>query len=137
MALLKLPTRGLDLRLIILAVLLVLGFASEGMAATDDIFGTKSPFNTFVDFVTGPLAYFLVIIGVAITGVLLLSGNDFSPFMRRVPMLVVAAGFVLLAGTVMTNLFGVSEGALAPASLEIPQSMSPHEVGSHESSEKE
>ena len=137
MALLKLLTRGLELKLVLLAALLVLGFASEGMAATDDIFGTKSPFNTFVDFVTGPLAYFLVIIGVAITGVLLLSGNDFSPFMRRVPMLVVAAGFVLLAGTVMTNLFGVSEGALAPASLEIPQSISPPETDAHTLSEKE
>ena len=89
----------------------------------DSFFGTESPLLKFVDFIVGPFAYAVVIIALVITVGVLAIGGEFSGFARRMPIVVVAGGIVILAGDVISNLFGANRaadiprrGALAPLS---------------------
>ena len=80
----------------------------------DSFFGTESPLLKFVDFIVGPFAYAVVIIALVITVGVLAIGGEFSGFARRMPIVVVAGGIVILAGDVIRNLFGASRAADIP-----------------------
>ena len=82
--------------------------------AADSFFGTESPLLKFVDFIVGPFAYAVVIIALVITVGVLAIGGEFSGFARRMPIVVVAGGIVILAGDVIRNLFGASRAADIP-----------------------
>ncbi len=86
---------------------------SAAMAA-DNIFGGGSPLTQFVDFVTGPMAYAVVIVALVITVGTLALGGEFSGFARRMPIVVIAGGIVILADTVIGNLFGGSRAFTLP-----------------------
>lgn len=80
--------------------------SSPAFAGTaNDIFGAKSPIKKITDFMTGPLAYTIVVIGIVVIGSLLMFGNDLSGFGRRVMLLVLGGGLVLGSVTVVGNLF--------------------------------
>ena len=93
----------------------------EAAAATDDIFGTDSPLTKFVDFLLGPFAYGVVIVSLVVTVGMLVIGAEFSGFARRMPIIVVAGGIVILADTVLGNLFGGSRAASLPPTAEITE----------------
>ena len=80
----------------------------------DSFFGTESPLLKFVDFIVGPFAYAVVIIALVITVGVLAIGGEFSGFARRMPIVVVAGGIVILAGDVISNLFGANRAADMP-----------------------
>ena len=80
----------------------------------DSFFGTESPLLKFVDFIVGPFAYAVVIIALVITVGVLAIGGEFSGFARRMPIVVVAGGIVILAGDVISNLFGANRAADIP-----------------------
>ena len=77
--------------------------ALAGNAA--DLFGGNSPIQKLIDFMTGPLAFMIVIIGIVITGGMLMFGNDLSGFGRRVMLVVLGGGLVLGATQVIGSLF--------------------------------
>ena len=82
--------------------------------ASDTFFGADSPLLKFVDFIVGPFAYAVVIIALVITVGVLAIGGEFSGFSRRMPIVVVAGGIVILAGDVIRNLFGADRAANIP-----------------------
>lgn len=85
--------------------------------AGDNIFGTDSPLTKFVDFTTGPFAYMVVIVALVATVGVLALGGEFSGFSRRIPIVVVAGGIVILAQTVLGNLFGAGRAASLPPGM--------------------
>ncbi len=91
--------------------------------ATDALFGTESPLLKFTDFITGPFAYAVVIIALVVTVGVLAIGGEFSGFSRRMPIIVIAGGIVILAGTVMTNLFGGERAADLPEFSQTPPAL--------------
>lgn len=94
----------------LLAVLLT----SQPVWAGDDIFGTDSPLTNFVDFIVGPFAYMVVIVALVVSVGILALGGEFNGFARRLPIIVVAGGIVILADTVLGNLFGGSRAFTLP-----------------------
>ncbi len=107
-----------NLSLAALAALLICATPSWG---ADKLFGDGSPLLKFVDFITGPFAYAVVIIALVVTVGILAIGGEFSGFSRRMPIIVIAGGIVILSGKVITNLFGKDRAAdLPPFSLSPP-----------------
>lgn len=79
--------------------------------AADDLFGSTSPIQKIVDFMTGPLAFMVVVIGIIVMGGMLIFGNDLSGFGRRIMLLVLGGGLVLGAVQVVGTLFSSTSGA--------------------------
>ena len=103
------------------ALLACLVFTADAALAADQIFADASPLTRFVDFIVGPFAYAVVIVALVVTVGVLAIGGEFSGFSRRMPIVVVAGGIVILASTVMTNLFGGNRAAdLPPGSAAAP-----------------
>lgn len=94
--------------------LLVVLMTSQPALAGDDIFGFDSPLTNFVDFITGPFAYMVVIVALVVSVGILALGGEFNGFARRLPIIVVAGGIVILADTVLGNLFGGNRGVTLP-----------------------
>lgn len=84
---------------------------SIAFAGGEDIFGAASPFEAFTNFLTGPFAYFVAIIGIVVFGAMLVSGSDFSGLSRRAPMILLAIGIILGAKTIIDKLYGGAAGA--------------------------
>lgn len=95
-----------------------LGAGAPALAA-DNIFGGASPLTQFVDFVVGPMAYAVVIVALVITVGTLALGGEFSGFARRMPIVVIAGGIVILADTVIGNLFGGARAFTVPDHWEV------------------
>ena len=106
------------LRIPFLASGFALGACAPALAA-DNIFGSGSPLTQFVDFVTGPMAYAVVIVALVITVGTLALGGEFSGFARRMPIVVIAGGIVILADTVIGTLFGGARAFTVPDHWEV------------------
>ena len=104
-------------RLLSCALALGLLALPDAAWAGDNIFGTDSPLTKFVDFTTGPFAYMVVIVALVATVGVLALGGEFSGFSRRIPIVVVAGGIVILAQTVLGNLFGAGRAATLPPGM--------------------
>ena len=109
----RLPER---VALLTAATALLLSAAAPASAGTaTGLFGSgNNPLTALVDFMVGPFAYGLVIIGIVATGASLVFGSDFSGFARRMPLVAVAGGVVILADNVVNALFGGGAGASIP-----------------------
>ena len=103
---------------VLLACTLLLGLAlviPDPAFAADNIFGTNSPLQRFIIFITGIFAYMLVIVGLIVTLGGLILGSDMSGFSRRAPLVVVAGSVLILADIMVGALFGAQGGYELPA----------------------
>lgn len=109
----RLPERA---ALLTAATALLLLSAAPALAGTaTGLFGSgNNPLQALVDFMVGPFAYGLTIIGIVTTGASLIFGSDFSGFSRRMLLVAVAGAVVILADNVVTALFGGGAGASIP-----------------------
>ena len=121
---------GLPVVMVLLTALMA--FAAEPAFAADELFKTKSPLLIFIDFMTGPFAYGVTIMALVVTVGALMFGAEFSGFGRRMPIVVVAGAIVILASTVVKNLFGADRAADVPighdlgvATSLVPDALSP------------
>ncbi len=88
--------------------------------ATDAIFGSGSPLLEFADFIMGPFAYLLMIIGIVATIGALILGSDMSGFARRAPLVVIAGAALAGADAMTSTLFDTARGAELPPPVEAP-----------------
>ena len=100
-----------------LAMVLPLAAGPAVASATTSLFGGANPLQVFVDFMTGPFAYALVIVGIVATGASLVFGSDFSGFARRMPLVAAAGAVVILADNVVNALFGGGAGVGVPPDM--------------------
>lgn len=92
--------------------LAALALVSPAFASTGaDLFGAQSPFEKVLEFITGPFAWFIVILALVVFGAMLVMGSDFTGFGRRIPMLLLGIAFVMGAVQIVTALFGSSQSA--------------------------
>ena len=96
---------------------LLLALAPEAAQAADTIFGSQSPLQRFITFITGIFAYMLVIVGVVMTVGGLILGSDMSGLSRRAPIVVVAGAVLILADVFVGGLFGAQGGYSVPPDL--------------------
>lgn len=92
-------------------VILALMSSPALAGAANDIFGSASPLKKLTDFITGPLAFMIVVVGIVVAGGMLMFGNDLSGFGRRAMLLVLGGGLVLGAVQVVSSLFSSTSGA--------------------------
>jgi type IV secretion system protein VirB2 len=101
-----------------LAVLLALcalsvdpALATTGTGSTGGL-PWESPLNTIRDSLKGPVALAISLIGIVVTGAMLIFGGEINEFARRVIMLVLVVALLVQANSLLTNLF--TSGAVLP-----------------------
>lgn len=98
--------------------LLLLLAASPALAAAGNIFqGGQNPLANFIAFMTGPFAYGVVILALLAAGASFAYGGDFSGWSRRFLLVAGGGGMVVMAETVVSNLFGASTGFSVPPDM--------------------
>jgi type IV secretion system protein VirB2 len=70
----------------------------------------ESPLQTISQSLTGPVAYAISLIGVVITGAMLIFGGEINEFARRIIMLVLVVALLVSATNILSTLF--STGAV-------------------------
>jgi type IV secretion system protein VirB2 len=65
----------------------------------------ESPLKTVSDSLTGPVAYAVSLIGVVVTGAMLIFGGEINEFARRIIMLVLVIALLVSATNIMSSLF--------------------------------
>lgn len=70
-------------------------------------FPAEGPLDTLRDFVTGPLALTLSLLGLVAAGGTLIFGGELSGFIRSMILLVLVVSVIVGAGNFMSSLFGV------------------------------
>ena len=97
-----------------LAVLLTLSILLPDQAwATSTSSGGlpwESPLQTVSQSLTGPVAYAISLIGVVVTGAMLIFGGEINEFARRIIMLVLVIALLVSATNLLSTLF--STGAV-------------------------
>ncbi len=107
----------LDLILLIraglaLALALILLHPDLALASTSSSSGLpwESPLQSIQQSLTGPVAYAVSLIGVVVTGAMLIFGGEINEFARRIIMLVLVIALLVSATNVLSTLF--STGAV-------------------------
>jgi type IV secretory pathway VirB2 component (pilin) len=70
----------------------------------------ESPLQTVSQSLTGPVAYAISLIGVVVTGAMLIFGGEINEFARRIIMLVLVIALLVSATNLLSTLF--SSGAV-------------------------
>jgi type IV secretion system protein VirB2 len=65
----------------------------------------ESPLNTIRDSLKGPVALAISLIGIVVTGAMLIFGGEINEFARRVIMMVLVVALLVQANTILTTLF--------------------------------
>ena len=111
-------TERTALRVFGLAAALTPLWANPALAtATSTLFGGNNPLQVFVNFMVGPFAYAVCVLGIICCGAALVFGGDFSGWSRRFLMVAIAGGVVALAGNVVSALFGGGTGFSVPPDM--------------------
>ncbi len=97
----------------LLAGAVLAGFPGAAFA-TDQIFTGRSPIMAFTDFILGPFAYMLIILGLVATLGGLILGSDMGGFARRAPLAVLAGAVLAGANIMASTLFGESRAYTIP-----------------------
>jgi type IV secretion system protein VirB2 len=70
----------------------------------------ETPLQTVASSLTGPVAYAISLIGVVVTGAMLIFGGEINEFARRIIMLVLVVALLVSATNLLSTLF--STGAV-------------------------
>jgi type IV secretion system protein VirB2 len=98
-------------RTLALACLLaLLALSAEPALATTATTATgglpwETPLNTIRDSLKGPVALAISLIGIVVTGAMLIFGGEINEFARRVIMMVLVVALLVQANTILTTLF--------------------------------
>ena len=65
----------------------------------------ESPLNTIRDSLKGPVALAISLIGIVVTGAMLIFGGEINEFARRVIMMVLVVALLVQANNILTTLF--------------------------------
>jgi type IV secretion system protein TrbC len=65
----------------------------------------ETPLNTIRDSLKGPVALAISLIGIVVTGAMLIFGGEINEFARRVIMMVLVVALLVQASSLLTTLF--------------------------------
>ncbi len=89
------------------SALLVLLLPSLAHAASTGGTGLQweTPLQKIRDSVTGPVAYAISLLGIVVTGAVLVFGGEINEFVRRIIMLVMVVSLMVFAADILNTLF--------------------------------
>lgn len=87
-------------------------FASHAHAATAGSLPWEKPINAIATSLTGPVAYAIGLIGIAIAGGAMLWGGELTEFGRRACMIGLVVSVLVFAAPMLASAFGVSAAVI-------------------------
>lgn len=111
----------------IIAAPLVLASAVPTVASSGGSLPWEGPLEKIQESITGPVAGYIALAAVAIAGGMLIFGGELNDFARRLMYVVLVAG-ILLGATTIVGLFGAT-GASIGTSQELISALQPIEAG--------
>ena len=83
----------------------------------------ESPLQQIQQSITGPVAGFIALAAVAIAGAMLIFGGELNDFARRLVYIVLVAG-ILLGATTIVGLFGATGASIGITATSLPGTVS-------------
>jgi len=99
--------RGIRLRTMALLVM-AFAFAATASASTSGTLPWEKPMTAIATSLTGPVAYAIGLIGIAIAGGAMLWGGELTEFGRRACMIGLVVSVLVFAAPMLSSAFGVS-----------------------------
>ena len=103
--------RGLHSRVAVLFAL-AYGFAVRANAAAAGTLPWERPMTAIATSLTGPVAYAIGLIGIAIAGGAMLWGGELTEFGRRSCMIGLVVSVLVFAAPMLSSAFGVSAAVI-------------------------
>ncbi|MGV1822688.1 TrbC/VirB2 family protein [Agrobacterium sp. CG160-95] len=91
--------------------LLALAFATPALASSGGSLPWEGPLQQIQQSITGPVAGYIALAAVAIAGGMLIFGGELNDFARRLMYVVLVAG-ILLGATTIVGLFGATGASI-------------------------
>ena len=111
----------------LLAALFCAAFAAPALASSGGSLPWEGPLEQIQESITGPVAGAIALAAMAIAGGMLIFGGELNDFARRLVYIVLVAG-ILLGATTIVGLFGATGASIGIAATSVPgvesQSMS-------------
>ncbi|NTB87977.1 conjugal transfer protein TrbC [Agrobacterium tumefaciens] len=109
--------------------------AFSAIAAASPVFASsggslpwEGPLEQIQESITGPVAGYIALAAVAIAGGMLIFGGELNDFARRLMYVVLVAG-ILLGATTIVGLFGATGASIGLPTDQITQTVSDDEAG--------
>lgn len=104
--------------------------ASPAMASSGGSLPWEGPLEQIQQSITGPVAGYIALAAVAIAGGMLIFGGELNDFARRLMYVVLVAG-ILLGATTIVGLFGATGASIgirfeAQGTVPLPEGEGPH-----------
>lgn len=113
-------------KLIVTGVLVaveVIAAASPAFASSGGSLPWEGPLEQIQESITGPVAGYIALAAVAIAGGMLIFGGELNDFARRLVYVVLVAG-ILLGATTIVGLFGATGASIGLPNEQITQRVS-------------
>ena len=99
------PRAALLWALLLFAVILLLPSLAHAASTGGSGLEWETPLQKIRDSVTGPVAYAISLLGIVVTGAVLVFGGEINEFVRRVIMLVLVISLMVFAADLLNTLF--------------------------------
>lgn len=99
--------RERSIRRVLLSAILIASNAYPAMASSSGGLPWEGPLQKIQESITGPVAGYIALAAVAIAGGMLIFGGELNDFARRLVYIVLVAG-LLLGATTIVGLFGAT-----------------------------
>lgn len=101
----------------------VIAAASPAFASSGGSLPWEGPLEQIQESITGPVAGYIALAAVAIAGGMLIFGGELNDFARRLVYVVLVAG-ILLGATTIVGLFGATGASISLPNEQITQHVS-------------
>jgi type IV secretion system protein TrbC len=99
------PRAALFWTLLLCAVILFLPALAHAASTGGSGLEWETPLQKIRDSVTGPVAYAISLLGIVVTGAILVFGGEINEFVRRLIMLVLVISLMVFAADLLNTLF--------------------------------
>ncbi|HEX4231718.1 MAG TPA: TrbC/VirB2 family protein [Bryobacteraceae bacterium] len=96
----------------VLLLLMAYGFAAHANAAPVGALPWEKPMTAIATSLTGPVAYAIGLIGIAIAGGAMLWGGELTEFGRRACMIGLVVSVLVFAAPMLASAFGVAAAVI-------------------------
>src|SRR5437763_13557703 len=103
--------RGIGLRTMA-ALVMAFAFAATASASTSGALPWERPMTAIATSLTGPVAYAIGLIGIAIAGGAMLWGGELTEFGRRACMIGLVVSVLVFAAPMLASAFGVAAAVI-------------------------
>ncbi|MCM2477431.1 conjugal transfer protein TrbC [Rhizobium sp. CG5] len=110
-------------RLGMLAALFCVALAAPALASSGGSLPWEGPLEQIQESITGPVAGAIALAAMAIAGGMLIFGGELNDFARRLVYIVLVAG-ILLGATTIVGLFGATGASIGIAATSLPGTVS-------------